>query len=250
MIASLMFALAMLTTPPTPTHYVTDNASALSASTDAAIESELSDFDRKTGNQVIVWIGDTTGDTPLEEWTSQAAEAWKIGHKAKQNGAVLFLFMRDHKIRIEVGYGLESKLTDAQSATIINDTIHPAMHDGDVDGAVQNGVNAMLGVIDPSYTAPSATSTPSDEDDGDGPGEVIAALVIGGIFLLLIVCVIVTIARRGKKHGDWLDLFLMSSSMGPSNWSMMHGGGGFGGGGGGFSAGGGGFGGGGASGGW
>ncbi len=251
MIAALVLAAA-LTVPPTPTHYVTDTVGALSATTQTSLENTLRAFDTKTGDQVIVWIGSTTGTTPLEQWTAQTGETWKIGHKGKDNGAILFLFMRDRKVRIEVGYGLEPTLTDAKSANIIDQTILPAMRRGNVDAAVTGGVNDMLAVIDPSYVA--TASTPATEnassDNGNGVGEGIAGLVLFGIFGLLILAVIITAVRRGKKHGDWLDMFLMSGGYGfGAGWGARgFGGGGFGGGG--FSAGGGGFGGGGASGGW
>ena len=96
---------------------------------------------------MIVWIGQTTGDVPLETWTGETADHWKIGHRGRDDGAVLFLFIADHKIRIEVGYGLESALTDADSYRIINEVIRPRMRSGDVDGAVSSGVAAMLTTI-------------------------------------------------------------------------------------------------------
>jgi len=244
--------LAALTIPPAPTQHVTDTVDALSAPTRAAIEGDLRGFETQTGHQVIVWIGDTTGGVPLETWTSDTAERWKIGRKGKDDGAILFVFMRDHAVRIEVGYGLESKLTDAQSAQIIRDDILPAMRHGDVDGAVRGGVDHMLVVIDPAAASvlAAAPSPPPSSGDDDGWGEGFAALVFFGLIVCIVLAVVVTIVRRGKPRGDWLDAFLMSSAMGPaSGWGGFVGGGG-GGFGGGFSGGGGGFGGGGASGHW
>jgi uncharacterized protein len=252
MMLALALALAVTAAPPTPSTYVTDNAGALSATARDAVENELEDFKKKTGNQVIVWIGDTTGGEPLETFTSQAADAWKIGRAHKDDGAILFLFMHDHKVRIEVGYGLEPKLTDAQSARIINDIIVPAMRKDDADTAVRNGVIAMLSVIDPTYAPPPADTSewkpPSDDDDN---GDAIAGIVILLLLVGIVFAIILTIVRRGKLHHDWLDGFLISSAAGPSDWSAgVHGSFGGGGGGGGSFGGGGGFGGGGASGGW
>lgn len=108
---ALAFALAAsVAIPPAPTHYVTDSAHALSAGAAAALESELRDFETKTGDQVIVYIDQTTGDESLETWTVKAAQAWRVGKKGKDNGAALFVFMKDRKLRIEVGYGLEGTL--------------------------------------------------------------------------------------------------------------------------------------------
>ena len=252
MIAALVLLLAALSIPPAPTHYVTDTVGALSPSTRDSLEGELRGFETLSGHQVIVWIGDTTGGTPLEEWTAEAGERWKVGRKGKDDGAILFLFMRDHKVRIEVGYGLEPKLTDAQSAQIIDDQILPKIRGGDVDGAVVHGVDRMLTVIDPTAAATLGTvATPPPSSDEGGLGDGAAALVFFRVIAGILFAIVVTIVRRGKKHGDWLDYFLMSNAEGrASGWGggFIAGGGGFGGGG--FSGGGGGFGGGGASGGW
>jgi uncharacterized protein len=223
------------TIPPTPAQYVTDNANALSESARTSLENELHAYETATGHQIIVWIGQTTGDVPLETWTGETADHWKIGRRGKDDGAVLFLFMQDHKARIEVGYGLEGALTDADSFRIINQVIRPRMRANDVDGAVSGGVAAMLKTITPSY---NGVSMPSEEAQTSQPltGKDAWVLVILGLIFLLAI-VIVTKAARGG--------YLVTSG--------GFGGGGFGGGGfggGGFSAGGGGFGGGGASGGW
>jgi uncharacterized protein len=227
-------ATAGFTIPPTPAHYVTDNANALSESVRASLENELHDYESATGHQIVVWIGQTTGNVPLETWTGETADRWKIGRHGKDDGAVLFMFMQDHKARIDVGYGLESALTDADSYRIITNVIRPRMRANDVDGAVASGVAAMLKTITPSYGGVSAqpqeaqTQTMTSKDAW-------VLIILGLIFFFAIVAMV----RRGGRGG-----YLVTGG--------GFGGGGFGGGfgGGGFSAGGGGFGGGGASGGW
>ena len=254
MIQAYILGLILAVIPPSPTHYVTDNANALSATTRQNLESELHDFDTKTHRQVIVWIGQSTDGQPLETWTVNAAEKWGVGEKGKDNGAVLFVFMRDHRVRIEVGYGHEGILTDATSANIISDTITPALKKGDTDAAITGGVDAILSALDPSFVStykktPAVASHTSSSDDTMGAIVfVLLALIIGGG---LIMAVIVTIARHGKRHGDWLDAFMFVNTPGSGGGGGFFGGGfGGGGGGGGFSGGGGGFGGGGASGSW
>ncbi|HEY0798228.1 MAG TPA: TPM domain-containing protein, partial [Candidatus Baltobacteraceae bacterium] len=113
--------------PPKPVLYVTDNAGALSSTVRDALEGELQSYEKQTAHQVIVWIGQTTGDDALEDWTSTVAQSWGVGHKGKDDGVVLFLFMQDRKVRIEVGYGLEGDLTDAAAAGIIRNDITPYM---------------------------------------------------------------------------------------------------------------------------
>ena len=251
MMHALVLGWMLAVIPPAPTHYVTDNAHALSATTQDRLEAELHDFDAKTGNQIVVWIGQSTDGEPLERFTADAAQKWKVGHKNKDDGAVLFLFMRDHKVRIEVGYGLESKLTDAESAHIISSIVTPRMRAGDADAAVSGAVDAMVSLVDPAYAVPSAEPTSEDA----GSDDTTAALVMLGIFIVvvggLIFAGVLTIVRKGKRHGDWLDQCMFVNQPGSrSSGGFFFGGGGGGGGGGGFSGGGGGFGGGGASGGW
>ncbi len=244
MIASLVLATA-LTAPPRPAQYVTDNAGVLSSATVQNLDAELQRYEKATGHRIIVWMGETTGDVPLEDWTIKAAETWKIGRPGKDDGAILFLFMQDRKVRIEVGYGLEGSLTDADSGLIINDTIRPRMRAGDTDGAVQAGVDRMLLTITPSFknqigheVAAEASSSSKD----DSPTSIIGSLII----FILVFGLIIFLARKQRGGGN-PGLWFLTGALSSGGWGST-GGGGFGGmGGGGF---GGGFGGGGASGGW
>jgi uncharacterized protein len=269
-LATLVFAAGLgaaravaddFTIPPTPGHFVTDTAGVLSSATRASLENELQSYERATGHQVIVWIGETTGDVPLETWTGDTAHKWRVGRKGHDDGAILFLFMQDHRIRIEVGYGLESSLTDAAASRIIADQIRPRMRSGNVDGAVSSGVAAMLTTITPAY---DAVSPPPDETEAPSAmtgGGLVVLLILALFALMAAVAIILRIVyaarygyltmREGSKKAKadmknsafWTGTgagFLASSGSGD--------GGDFDGGG--FSAGGGDFGGGGASGGW
>ena len=239
-------------TPPTPDHFVTDNAGALSANARASIENELQAYERATGHQVLVWIGQSTGDVPLETWTGETADKWKVGRRGHDDGAVLFMFVHDRKIRIEVGYGLESALTDADSYRIINNVIRPKMRADDVDGAVSSGVAAMLTTITPSYTGVTAPPEASSSDESSGND--IPFIIFGVLFLGFGMFVVIAKIVRSIRYG----YLVMREGSAQANRDMRRSAfwtGGFigglsSGGGGGFSAGGGGFGGGGASGGW
>jgi uncharacterized protein len=228
---------------------VDDTAHVLSGSTADALQQELRAYDDATGNRVIVFTGQTTGDTPLEDWTIHATETWKIfTKKSRDQGVILFVFMQDRKIRIEVSYGLESALPDAQAFSIINDTMRPKMRAGDVNGAIQSGVDRILVTITPSFKDKIGhdVAQPATAQD-DGTGDAIAFLVIALIFGALFVFFIMSLFnRRWRNAWYW----------GAGTGAGFYGGGGSSGGGGGFSgfSGGGGFsggfGGGGASGGW
>ena len=242
---------ADFTVPPAPTHYVTDNASALSSATQASVDAELKAYEKSTGHQVIVWIGDTTGDVPLETWTGETAHQWHVGRRGKDDGAILFLFMSDHKVRIEVGYGLEGSLTDADASRIVRDDIVPRMKANDPNGAVSSGVAAMLTTITPSYTG--VTPPPAQENPAPSTvsGFVIAMIGFFGLLILFFAFVIVMlVARKGapatkkemKGSTFWSGSDSGSSSSSGSDDSSSSDDD--------FSSGGGDFGGGGASGGW
>ena len=133
--------------PASPVRWATDSAGFISPQALQTADRTLEDFERATGNQVLVWIGETTGDTPLEDWTVKAFEQWKVGRKGLDNGLVLFLFASDRKARIEVGYGLEDRVPDAAASRVLNDVILPRIRAGDRDGAVLAGVDDLLAYI-------------------------------------------------------------------------------------------------------
>lgn len=273
-VATLAFARADVAVPPRPTAWVTDTAGALSQSAAASINAELQAYQSATKHRVIVWIGTTTGGDQLEDWTSTVAEAWGIGRKTHSDGAILFLFMADHRVRIEVGYGLEPTLTDAKSSEIIDQIILPKMRADDVDGAVQGGVDGILTAITPSYAAQigHAVVPQQPQDRGVNVDPIAIAFAIFLIFgvLWFVIAALVngtryvwTLLTKGPEaaakvwHNAWITS--KGSSSGGAMWPLLFlggmGGGGYGGGfsgGGGFSSGGfgGGFGGGGASGSW
>jgi uncharacterized protein len=146
--------------PPTPSEWVTDNVGALREDTRSSLSLRLSRYAESSGHQVLVWIGDTTGGVPLDEFVARAFKRWKIGRKGMDDGIALFLFVSDRKVRIEVGYGLEDKVPDAVASRIIRETIVPRMRAGDVDGAVSAGVEAIVAHVDGN---PAPGSGPGDE---------------------------------------------------------------------------------------
>ncbi|HEY5258620.1 MAG TPA: TPM domain-containing protein [Candidatus Baltobacteraceae bacterium] len=250
LVLGLMFAPAVAVAappqyPPAPTQYVTDTAGALDASTIASLDAQLQDFQAKTGHHVLVWIGQTTGGDAIEDWTIGATQAWKLDKPGKSDSAVLFLFMTDHAMRIEVGYSLEPTLTDAISSQIIRNTMTPKLRAGDVDGAVTDGVGQMLVTIAPSYAAQMKNAPPPVQTAAPGDDASPWPFFIGFLILSMVIVSLLRSMHRGK-HGYWLAAGV------PFLFSGIGGGGSSGFGGGGFSAGGfgGGFGGGGASGGW
>jgi uncharacterized protein len=146
----LAFLLALLSVavPPKPATYVTDNAGVLGAANVHALNEKLAQFERDTSNQVLVYVDrDLPADTTIEQFANDAMHQWGVGQKGKDNGAVLFLFTGDRKMRIEVGYGLEGVLTDAKSKEITSTIIKPRLKANDYNGAVEQGTDAILAVV-------------------------------------------------------------------------------------------------------
>src|SRR5205823_11935893 len=133
--------------PPPPSRWVTDTAGFMSPGAADSLDSRLAAYGQYTGHQLIVYIGQTTGDAPIDDWAVRAFERWKVGRKGIDDGLVLFVMAADRKLRIEVGYGLEAQVPDAIASRVINDVIVPRIQAGDRDGAVTSGMDAVMMVI-------------------------------------------------------------------------------------------------------
>ena len=190
-----------------------------------SLDSRLQAYERSTGHQLIVFIGMTTGNAPIDDWAVRAFETWKVGRKGIDDGLVLFIMSADRRLRFEVGYGLEGQVPDAIASRIINEVIVPRIQAGDRDGAVNAGMEAVMGVI-------GGQSLPPERARRNARPLTLAELLVYAIIGFLILIFFVThpslavfllanflsSGRRGDR-GDW----------GGGGWS---GGGGFGGGGG------------------
>src|SRR5262245_18626537 len=107
--------------PPAPTRYFTQYTKTVSPAVAEALNQKLEDFEKKTSSQILVVIFPKLPDrAALEDFTVRAAQAWKVGQKAKDNGAILFIFVADRKMRIEVGYGLEGAIPDVTAKRILD----------------------------------------------------------------------------------------------------------------------------------
>jgi len=133
----ILFALiAAISLPPKPDRYVTDRAGVLKNPN--ALNEKLADFERQTSDQILVYVDQhLPPDTTIEQMGSEAMRQWGVGQKGKDNGAILFVFVADRKMRIEVGYGLEGSLTDAKSKWITSTVIKPQFQGGDYEAASQ-----------------------------------------------------------------------------------------------------------------
>lgn len=233
----LFITTAQALTFPTLSGRVVDDGQMLDPATRQQLTQTLEAHEKATGEQVVVVTVPDLQGTPIEEFGYQLGRAWGIGQKDKNNGALLIVARDDRKLRIEVGYGLEDRLTDAQSSVIINQVITPAFRAGNVSQGIRDGVAAMLQVLGGTPLAEPAYAS------GQGGGDDFMAQHPGVVVLLFLLFV------AGVAVCQFLGI--CNAGGGGGSRSGGFGGGGFGrGGGGGFRGGGGSFGGGGASGGW
>lgn len=144
-----------LDVPPLRGH-VNDYASILSPTTVQELEQRLSAFEQSDSTQIVVLTIPTLAGENLEEFSIKVAETWKIGQKGVDNGVVLLVSRQEQKLRIEVGRGLEGKLTDLVSGRIIRGEIVPRFKQGDFDGGVVAGVTAIMAVAKGEYKASSS----------------------------------------------------------------------------------------------
>ena len=262
-------AQAEVAVPPLA-HRVTDLTATLDAQQIQALEARLAAFEAKKGAQLAVLLVPTTQPETIEQYGLRVVEAWKLGRKGVDDGALLLVAKNDHALRIEVGYGLEGALNDATAKRIIAEIVTPFFKRGEFYAGIDAGTAAMIRVIDgeplPSPKRAAASGSydiesllfiafglvvvvggmlrallgrfPAAMLMGGGLG-VLAWLTVASLFAALLVglmAFVFVLLGGGRGFGGY--------------GSGGYGSGGFGGGGGGFSGGGGGFGGGGASGNW
>jgi uncharacterized protein len=236
--------------PPKPPLYFNDYASLVDSATAQQLNQRLEDFERQTSNQILVVIYPSLPpDTAMEDFTQDAFRAWKPGQQGRNNGAILFVFVKDRKMRIQTGYGLEGALPDAICKRIISDEIAPRFKTGDFAGGMTAAVNAMIAATRGEYKGSGQTVAEARGQARHGQENMVDLIIFLVVFGFIGLSLL-RAARRGTVMSG-------SGSRGSGGiWWIGGGGGGGGGGsgggggGGGFSGGGGDSGGGGASGDW
>jgi len=253
---------------------INDLAEMISPATENELESMLAGLERSDSTQIAILTVPSLNGEPVESYSLRVAEKWKIGQKGLDNG-ILFLVARDdRKMRIEVGYGLEGRLTDLLAGRILDTIVRPAFRAGDFDGGIRAGTGALVAAVRGEFKAEDLP----EQKPKNNPG----AVLVFNLFIFAFLVALIGSSRsiRGGFAGAILfpiavaahlpitmAVFVLIILLIPGGFllglvlpsilgNMIAGtGGGYyrGGGGfsaGGFSGGGGGFGGGGASGGW
>jgi uncharacterized protein len=237
--------------PDRPTARINDYAGALKAEARQRLEEQLQRYTTGQSYQVAVALFRSLDGESPEDVSIRLAEKWRIGSRKDDDGVLITVFLDDHRIRIEVGYGLEERLPDARASRIIREVITPRFRAGDLEGGLRDGLAAIHAAVT-GQAAP-----PGQPQGGKAPGAAIGGVLVFALFLFVMAMIAIARRRRYPPYGrggwsagsgGWMGPALWIGS-GMSSWSSSDSDrGGFSGGG--FSGGGGSFGGGGASGSW
>jgi uncharacterized protein len=158
----LLFFILLLCCLPFPAHgldvprlqgYVNDYAGMISPSAKSRLEEELRAFERSDSTQIVILTVPSLEGENIEEFSMKVAEAWKIGQQQKDNGVLFIISQQERKIRIEVGRGLEGKLTDLMAGRIIDQVIKPRFKQGDFSGGFIAGISALIGATRGEFKA-------------------------------------------------------------------------------------------------
>jgi len=204
-IATLLLGLALafgapaqeLAPIPPLTARVTDLTGTLAAAQAAALEKSLAAFEQKKGSQIAVLLVPTTKPEAIEQYSIRVSEQWKIGRKGVDDGVIIVVAKNDHRLRIEVGYGLEGAIPDIKAKRVIREVMAPHFVDGDFYGGLQAGTQALITLIEgEDLPAPATRGAPGGGVDYE------SALVI----LLVVTIILASVLTRlfGRFFGSVL----------------------------------------------
>ena len=248
MLVSAISALGAEQIPPKPPGYFNDNAGVVKPQAARTFNEKLAQFERETSNQIVVAVyRKMETDSDIADYTQRIAQSWGVGQGDRRNGAVLFVFVDDRKMFIQVGYGLEGVIPDITAFDITERRIKPRFKADDYEGGLAVGIDSLMKAARGEYQGTGKTVTESRRGAITGPANVPCIVFI----LFFILSIFGLGSRRRRRRRGWG----YSGMGGPfiGGWGGHSGGwssGGWSGGGGGgfsgFSGGGGSFGGGGA----
>ncbi|MCE5276704.1 MAG: TPM domain-containing protein [Planctomycetaceae bacterium] len=202
--------------PPlgSPQGFVNDRAGVLTAEQRSALEQKLRGYaDGEPFVQIVVLTVETLGGEPVEDYAQKVFDTWKIGQKGKDNGVLLLIAVKDRKLRIHSGYGVEGKLTDGTAGDIIRYEITPAFKNNDYAAGINAGCEAIAKVLTGEFDASSRWQRDFDNlSEGRFFLGAIVAMIGGGVAGLI-----------WKKHkiGGLLGLIVAIGAIGLLIWSCI-----------------------------
>ena len=215
LLLATLLAASILTGADIPymTGRITDNAQILSPETLRLLTERLKEHEDRTTNQIAVLTVPTIHGESIEEYAVDVFEEWKLGQKEKDNGILIVVIPNDRRMRIEVGYGLEPTLTDGMAGQIIQSIMTPRFKDGDFDGGITDGVNAVINVLGgaelPEMAHDYISAEKSDEFTYRGADMGIMERILIGAFVFGIIGLFTVIGILTPGMGWFLYFFLI-----------------------------------------
>src|SRR5213083_527259 len=180
--------------PPKPDRYFNDYAGVVSKSAALRFNEELARFERETSDQVVVAVfPKMQSDSDVADYTRRVAQAWGVGQKERRNGVVLFVFIEDRKVIIQVGYGLEGALPDATAFDITERHIKPLFRNGDYQAGLAIGIDLICKAIRGEYKGSGKTVADQHRRGG----------AFGLLPFLIFVIVLIIISRLMRRLGGY-----------------------------------------------
>lgn len=225
--------------PPKPRNYFNDYAGVVSREAASRFAQQLAQFERATSNQVVIAVfPKMQSDDDIAAYTQRVAEAWGVGQKEKRNGVILFVFIQDRKMFIQVGYGLEGALPDVTAFDITERRIKPHFRNKDYEGGFAEGIASIFKAIGPEYKGDG--STVRERYQVEKPNMLGPDILLFFFFTMFLFFMSRIIRTRGYHYSSGGGSYGWYAGGGSSGggWSGGGDGGGFSGGGGSFGGGG------------
>ena len=194
---------------PEPPRLVNDFAGVLSRDENYTLEQKLVKFNDSSSTQIAIVIENSLEGDDAFDYSIRLAERWGIGQKGKNNGILIYVAVQDRKIRIQVGYGLEGVVTDAQSKRIIEELIKPQFRAGSYYAGLNDAVDRIISLSRGEYKADAPPAT----------GKKKGLSVFWVIVIILIILYLISRGNRnnrnyGSRGMDWWTAAMIGSSLG------------------------------------
>lgn len=131
-----------------PQGRITDFANVIDAATEAELDRELDQLEQKTSSEIAVATVSSLGNMSVEEYANKLFKQWGVGQAKQDNGVLVLVAPNDHKMRIEVGYGLEGVLPDGLAGEVIRDQFTPKFKSNDYSGGIKDGVDRLVQIVE------------------------------------------------------------------------------------------------------
>ncbi|HUE40591.1 MAG TPA: TPM domain-containing protein [Chthoniobacterales bacterium] len=210
--------------PPKPPGFFQDNAAVISKNAALRFNEQLAQFERETSNQVwVVLYPKMQSDSSIDDYTYRVKDAWKVGQKGLNNGVVLFVFVQDRKMFIQVGYGLEGALPDATCFDITEYQIKPHFRNNDYEGGLAAGIDSIFKAIRGEYKGTGKTAL--EKRSNAGPGLNLALFFFFVVALMIISRLMRAMGGYSYSSGRSGPVFIPMLGGGGGGWSSGGGGG-------------------------